>query len=32
MVYFGDIGERSMTMIGYFQRNGATRCAADANP
>ncbi|KAI9569372.1 hypothetical protein HD554DRAFT_2093381 [Boletus coccyginus] len=31
-VYFGDIGERSMSMIGYFQRNGAPPCAADANP
>ena len=32
MVYFGDIGERSMTMIEYFQRNGASRCAPDTNP
>ncbi|KAI9569369.1 ABC-2 type transporter-domain-containing protein [Boletus coccyginus] len=31
-IYFGDIGERSMTMIEYFQRNGAPPCAADANP
>ncbi|KAF8557465.1 pleiotropic drug resistance ABC transporter [Imleria badia] len=31
-VYFGDIGERSMTVIEYFQRNGAPLCAADANP
>ncbi|KAF8556427.1 hypothetical protein OG21DRAFT_1521099 [Imleria badia] len=31
-VYFGDIGERSMTMIDYFQRHGAPRCAPDANP
>ncbi|KAF8557467.1 pleiotropic drug resistance ABC transporter [Imleria badia] len=31
-VYFGNIGERSMTVIEYFQRNGAPRCAPDANP
>ena len=31
-VYFGDIGERSKTMIKYFERNGAPSCAEDANP
>ncbi|KAG9313753.1 P-loop containing nucleoside triphosphate hydrolase protein [Chiua virens] len=31
-VYFGDIGEKSMTVIDYFQRNGAPHCAENANP
>ncbi|KAG9313738.1 hypothetical protein JVU11DRAFT_6092 [Chiua virens] len=31
-VYFGDIGEKSVTMIDYFQRNGAPHCAENANP
>ena len=31
-VYFGDIGENSSTLIGYFERNGASPCPKDANP
>ncbi|RYO74958.1 hypothetical protein DL764_010640 [Monosporascus ibericus] len=31
-VYFGDIGENSKTMTGYFERNGAPHCPPDANP
>lgn len=31
-VYFGDIGERSSTLLGYFERNGAPPCDRDANP
>lgn len=31
-VYFGDIGEKSSTMLNYFERNGAPPCDEDANP
>ncbi|KAH9945220.1 pleiotropic drug resistance ABC transporter [Epithele typhae] len=31
-VYFGDIGERSSTLINYFERNGARKCGDDENP
>jgi hypothetical protein len=31
-VYFGPIGEGGETVIDYFERNGATPAAADANP
>ncbi|KIJ59901.1 hypothetical protein HYDPIDRAFT_32776 [Hydnomerulius pinastri MD-312] len=31
-VYFGDIGEKSSTMLEYFERNGAPHCDPDANP
>lgn len=31
-VYFGDIGKRSSTLLGYFERNGAPPCDPDANP
>ncbi|KAI6145202.1 ABC-2 type transporter-domain-containing protein [Pisolithus tinctorius] len=31
-VYFGDIGEMSSTLLGYFQRNGAPSCDPGANP
>ncbi|KAI6026023.1 ABC-2 type transporter-domain-containing protein [Pisolithus marmoratus] len=31
-VYFGDIGERSSTLLDYFQKNGAPPCDPDANP
>lgn len=31
-VYFGEIGERSSTMLKYFERNGASPCDEDANP
>ncbi|KAG9313752.1 P-loop containing nucleoside triphosphate hydrolase protein [Chiua virens] len=31
-VYSGDIGEKSTTVIEYFQRNGAPRCSENANP
>ncbi|OLN94130.1 Multidrug resistance protein CDR2 [Colletotrichum chlorophyti] len=31
-VYFGDIGTNAVTMIDYFERNGAPCCPADANP
>lgn len=31
-VYFGDIGERSSTLSNYFERNGAHKLPADANP
>ncbi|PHH86006.1 hypothetical protein CDD83_10881 [Cordyceps sp. RAO-2017] len=31
-VYFGDIGENSKTMTGYFERNGGHPCPAEANP
>lgn len=31
-VYFGDIGEKSSTMLKYFERNGAPPCDEEANP
>lgn len=31
-VYFGDIGDKSSTMLKYFERNGAPPCDEDANP
>ncbi|OBZ76087.1 Brefeldin A resistance protein [Grifola frondosa] len=31
-VYFGDIGERSSTLISYFERNGARKCSDTENP
>ncbi|KAI1388115.1 ABC-2 type transporter-domain-containing protein [Hypoxylon trugodes] len=31
-VYFGDIGENSKTMTGYFERHGAPACPPEANP
>ncbi|KAG2049210.1 hypothetical protein BDR06DRAFT_975405 [Suillus hirtellus] len=31
-VYFGEIGERSSTMLKYFEHNGAIPCNEDANP
>ena len=31
-VYFGDTGGGSKTLINYFEKNGGTQCAPDANP
>ena len=31
-VYFGDIGENSSTLLEYFERNGARKCAQKENP
>ena len=31
-VYFGDIGENSKTLTGYFERHGATKCEKAENP
>ncbi|GMM56132.1 hypothetical protein DAKH74_027480 [Maudiozyma humilis] len=31
-VYFGDIGKNSSTLLEYFERNGARKCAQDENP
>ncbi|KAL4806551.1 ABC-2 type transporter-domain-containing protein [Aspergillus unguis] len=31
-VYFGDIGDKSSTLASYFERNGAPKLPADANP
>ncbi|KAM5368274.1 hypothetical protein ACJZ2D_009640 [Fusarium nematophilum] len=31
-VYFGDIGENSCAMTGYFEKYGATPCSQDENP
>ncbi|KAF8477639.1 ABC-2 type transporter-domain-containing protein [Russula ochroleuca] len=31
-VYFGDIGTNATTLIDYFQNNGGSPCAPDANP
>ncbi|KAJ5131211.1 CDR ABC transporter [Penicillium bovifimosum] len=31
-VYFGEIGEKSSTLSNYFERNGAPKLPADANP
>ncbi|KAI9813011.1 MAG: hypothetical protein M1826_002568 [Phylliscum demangeonii] len=32
VVYHGALGSDSRTMIGYFERNGAKKCAPKANP
>jgi hypothetical protein len=31
-VYFGDLGTDSSLLINYFEKNGAPKCAPDANP
>ena len=31
-VYFGDIGEKSSTVIDYFEKNGGQPCPREANP
>ena len=31
-VYFGELGENSMTMIDYFERNGSRKCDPKENP
>ncbi|KAF9365572.1 hypothetical protein BGX34_009398 [Mortierella sp. NVP85] len=31
-VYFGDLGADSSLLINYFEKNGAPKCAPDANP
>ncbi|KAL2142841.1 hypothetical protein VTI28DRAFT_672 [Corynascus sepedonium] len=31
-VYFGDIGENSQSLLGYFERNGSRPCGDDENP
>lgn len=31
-IYFGDIGEDSRILTTYFEKNGAPKCSADANP
>ncbi|AOA62653.1 ATP-binding cassette (ABC) transporter [Komagataella phaffii CBS 7435] len=31
-VYFGDIGENSSVITGYFERNGARKCSPAENP
>ncbi|KAF9355642.1 hypothetical protein BGX26_006301 [Mortierella sp. AD094] len=31
-VFFGDLGQDSSYLISYFERNGAPKCANDANP
>ncbi|KAF4238141.1 hypothetical protein CNMCM6805_006595 [Aspergillus fumigatiaffinis] len=31
-VYFGEIGEQSRTLLGYFERNGARKCDPSENP
>ncbi|KAF9099132.1 hypothetical protein BGX23_003725 [Mortierella sp. AD031] len=31
-VFFGDLGVDSASLIDYFEKNGAPKCAADANP
>ncbi len=31
-VYFGEVGENSNVLIGYFEKNGASVCPMDANP
>jgi ABC-type multidrug transport system ATPase subunit len=31
-VYFGDIGSNSETLLNYFERHGARRCAESENP
>jgi len=31
-VYFGDIGENSKTLLGYFESHGARKCTKEENP
>lgn len=31
-VYFGDIGEKSATLTGYFEKNGVRKCQEEENP
>lgn len=31
-VFFGDLGLDSASLINYFEKNGAPKCASDANP
>lgn len=31
-VFFGELGTDSQNLINYFEKNGAPKCAADANP
>ncbi len=31
-VYFGDIGQNSRSLLGYFERNGSRKCGDDENP
>lgn len=31
-VYFGPLGNDSQILINYLERNGAPKCAKDANP
>jgi energy-coupling factor transporter ATP-binding protein EcfA2 len=31
-VYFGNIGENSQTLLGYFEKNGSRHCGDDENP
>ncbi|SPO07283.1 probable ABC1 transport protein [Cephalotrichum gorgonifer] len=31
-VYFGDIGQDSQTLLGYFEGNGARKCGSEENP
>ncbi|KAJ0415291.1 ABC-2 type transporter-domain-containing protein [Aspergillus carlsbadensis] len=31
-VYFGDIGDQSLTLLGYFERHGARKCEPLENP
>jgi ATP-binding cassette subfamily G (WHITE) protein 2 (SNQ2) len=31
-VYFGDLGDKSITMTSYFERNGARKCHSSENP
>jgi len=31
-VYFGEVGENSNVLIGYFEKNGAFSCPMDTNP
>ena len=31
-VYFGDIGDDSRTLLGYFEGNGARKCSDEENP
>jgi len=31
-VYFGDLGDRALTMINYFEQNGARKCEPHENP
>ncbi|KAF4583486.1 hypothetical protein EYR38_002237 [Pleurotus pulmonarius] len=31
-VYFGDVGQRSTTLINYFEKNGSRKCDDEENP